>query len=371
MDDRYITLAIHTYDYAIGMVKALKDNGIAARLEDVDLQSHAVAAGVRVRIPISDLALALRIVENSALLASDVSAMKTEGIGDKVLIPVDFSDYSRVACRTGFAFANMLGTDAVLLHVYASPYFDGNLGGESDGFPIEISDSQMRKDLADAAHLKMRRVNHMLRSGIIAGKLPAVKFATEVMEGVPEDVILDYTRRNTPMLIVMATRGADKKASDMIGSVTAEVVDSCRIPILTIPENFSFTSLEDLSDVAFFCNVDQQDFLAMDVLIRIMDSCRLRVHLVPVSDNAGSKLASRMETLENYFREHYPTHRFMRKIMSKDSFRSEFEDYISTAGIKMLVVPNKKKNVFSRLFSPGIAHRIVFERDIPMLALPV
>jgi nucleotide-binding universal stress UspA family protein len=37
----------------------------------------------------------------------------------------------------------------------------------------------------------------------------------------------------------------------------------------------------------------------------------------------------------------------------------------------LIVVPNKKKNLLSRVFNPGLAHRLLFHADIPMLVIPV
>lgn len=370
MDNVYITLAIHTYEYAIGLRRILEINGIKARLENVDLSGNSVSSGVRVRIPAEDLPLALKIVEKSAEFSQAIASMKLEGLGDKVLIPVDFSDYSNLACAVGFAFANMLGVEATIIHVYASPYFDGNLSN-TDSFTLEIADAKVRKDLEDGAKVEMTRFAAKLRKEIINGNLPPVKFSTVTVEGVPEDAILQYARTKPPVMIVMATRGAHKKASQMVGSVAAEVIDSCRLPVFTVPENFRFSGMEDVKNIAFFCNVDQQDLLAIDVFLRLMDSVRLNVHLIPVSESAGSKLSGRMAALSDYCREHYPNQIFATDILPKNDFRVKFEEFIKDKGITLLVVPNKKKNAFSRLFNPGMAHRIIFERDIPMLALPV
>lgn len=370
MDDLYITLAIHTYDYAVGLRRILIENGIEVSLENVDLQNNTVSSGVRVRIKESDLPLALKIVENNMTYAPAEATMKLEGLEDKVLIPVDFSENSDLACKAGFAFASHLGVEVVLLHVYSSPYFDGNLSN-TDSFTIEITDAKVRRDLEKSANVEMQRLANRVRRAIVAGGLPHVKFTTEVHEGVPEDVILQYVRNKPPMIVVMATRGAHKKASDMIGSVAAEVIDSCRLPVFTVPDNYTFGSFDDLSDVIYFCNISQQDLLAIDVFMRLMSGSNLNVHLIPVTDSAGSKLEGRLAALENYCKEHYPEHHFDSKIIAKNSFRSDIEKYINETDIRMLVVPNKKKNVFSRLFNPGIAHRIIFERDIPMMALPV
>lgn len=370
MEERYITLAIHTYDYAVGLHKALEENGIAARLENVDLEGNSLSSGVRVRIPLSSLPFALKIVESSLSLSANLNALHREGLGNKVLVPIDFSDHSYMACHTGFAFAYSLGVEVTLLNVYSSPYFDGNVGN-SDNFNIDVADNKARKDHADAAHVEMLRFVRRIRKDIIDGLLPAVKFSTETMEGVPEDAILDYARNHPPVLIVMATRGANKKATDTVGSVTAEVIDSCRFPIFTVPENSDFSSFASLNSAVFFCNVNQQDLLAIDTFLRLMDNSVLNIHLIPVSERAGDKLVARMSSLQQYCAKHYPKHHFVYDVIEKVKFRQEFERYIREKSINVLVVPNKKQNAFSRLFNPSIAHKVVFERDIPMLVLPV
>ena len=35
------------------------------------------------------------------------------------------------------------------------------------------------------------------------------------------------------------------------------------------------------------------------------------------------------------------------------------------------IIPNKKKNIFARLFNPSVAHKILFLTDTPMLVVPV
>lgn len=48
------------------------------------------------------------------------------------------------------------------------------------------------------------------------------------------------------------------------------------------------------------------------------------------------------------------------------------EDYARIAKsrhIDFIAVPNKKKNALARMFNPGIAHRLLFHSDMPMLVI--
>lgn len=366
MAAKFITLAIHTYDYAVGLRRILKEHGVDSQLENVDMNDPKMASGVRVRIDENNLPLALKLVESQV----ENSFLFSQKENSKVLVPIDFSPLSLEAARIGFYLAELLSAEIVLMHVYATPYFDDSLS-RSESFVVGSADAEVRKTLKADARNYMRKVEKTLRDEIVNGILPAVRFSTSCVEGLPEEAILDYARTKSPLLIVMGTRGADKKASDMMGSVTAEVVDSCRVPVFTVPENFKFSCQTHLDKVVFFCNLDHQDLLAMDTFLRLSTDKQLSVTLIPVNDTSDSRLRSRMEELREYLIAHYPMHKFFNHIVDARNLRTGFEEFIASDQVTMIVVPNKKKNIFSRLFNPGIAHKIIFEKDLPMLVLPV
>ena len=66
-----------------------------------------------------------------------------------------------------------------------------------------------------------------------------------------------------------------------------------------------------------------------------------------------------------------PTSRFKTFVPDLKDFRNEIDVAIPKKGVDLLIVPNKKTNVFSRIFLPTIAHKSLFERDMPMLVIPV
>ena len=55
---------------------------------------------------------------------------------------------------------------------------------------------------------------------------------------------IEYAKGIKPQLIIMGTRGTEKKEKELIGSVTGEVLDGCRFPVLAIPETANITNLE-------------------------------------------------------------------------------------------------------------------------------
>ena len=109
MEDKLVTLAILTYAKAQILKNVLENEGIEAYIHNVNLIQPVISSGVRLRIKESDLPHALQIIESSAWLSEDIikgkeSSSERNKEKRKVLIPIDFSNYSLKACQFGFSF---------------------------------------------------------------------------------------------------------------------------------------------------------------------------------------------------------------------------------------------------------------------------
>lgn len=108
MEDKLVTLAILTYTKAQILKNVLENEGIETYIHNVNQIQPVVSSGVRLRIKESDLPRALKITESSTWLSESIvgeKEPKTENKSNKILIPVDFSNYSMKACEFAFNLA--------------------------------------------------------------------------------------------------------------------------------------------------------------------------------------------------------------------------------------------------------------------------
>lgn len=335
-----------------------------------------VSAGVRVRISEDDLPLALRIIENTDIFTS-VNIDKQER-SHYILLPVDCSICSVKAAKAAFCIAKRHNADILLLHTYLDPYGTSAMQ-LSDALTFDIAvDNEARRQVEHTAHEQMARFAAQLRDMIRDGEMPAVKFDTKVIEGVPEDVIVEYARINPPYLTVMGTRGAARKADELIGSVTAEVIDKCRASVLTIPEPFTsdinYTDRFTPHNVLFFCNMEQEDMLALDTMARIFPEGGADVTIVHVPGKRrvfARSVDERKKAMLEYCRKTFAGFTFSCDELRIDHNLNNLSEIAQNHKIDLIVVPNKRKNVFSRLINQGIPNRILFNADIPMLVIRV
>ncbi|MDE6535188.1 MAG: universal stress protein [Muribaculaceae bacterium] len=373
-DGRLITVAIHTYDKAVALKALLENEGVEAVLQNVNLSDPVISSGVRVRIHEDDLPLALRIIENPEIFAiAPVSAASVVDYGEQILLlPVDFSERSFHSARVAFSIAAQHGWRVVFLHAYLVPRSSSSLSlANSLNFDVnQPGESQASIEIAKGAHEMMTSLITRVKSSIKRGEMPGVKFSSVLVEGVPEECIAQYIKENRSVrLIIMGTRAASRKAHDLAGSITAEVLDSCRVQALTVPEGDSwFNSLDDVKHVTLLSTLEQEDFLALDALNRLMPKGKhldVKVICLPSNKYMRATAKAARSALGEYCNAHFPNYSFTLENAGSelDSLEQDHPD--------LIIVPNRKKIMLLRLFSPGLAHRILFHTDIPMMVIPV
>ncbi len=373
-DDRLITLAIHTYDRAQNLKSILEKEGVPVTLQNVNLQTPVVSSGVRVRIHEADLPLALRIIENLEIFTCDAS-VASDKVSPTVLVPVDFSTHSIIACDYAFHIAAAHNASILILHTYIDPMMMGANMQLSDSLTFDTTaedEALIDREINAETKVMMDRFVKSLREKIKKGEIPAVKFRTEVREGVPEDVIGEMARECHPMLIVMGTRGAGKKERELVGSVTAEVLDTCRYPVFTVPEVVKLENLNSITSVLLLCSLDQEDILALDALYRLYPMSNFAVTLLGLPSKKHPADNHKAEdSLLAYCRRHYEGYTFTADAVSGHRIAEEYQRLYHSVRPNLIVVPNRKKNIFARLFNPGLAHKLLFLSDIPMMVIPV
>lgn len=151
----------------------------------------------------------------------------------RVLVPIDFSETSKVALRHGINLARAFNARLTLLHVPEHP----GTAAEAE-YPIGLFET-----MQNAAH---DRLGTLLTPDEIKELTPE-----RVMRlGVPADEIVRFAAEHHADLIVMGTHSREGVARIMVGSVTEKVVRRAPCPVLTVHHPDHEFIMPDRSDVA-------------------------------------------------------------------------------------------------------------------------
>lgn len=366
MEDKLITLAIHTFEKAQILKTLLETEGIEAYIHNVNQIQPVVSAGVRIRIKESDLPHALRIIEDSKWLDESDDVEKKES--KQILIPVDFSDYSIKACELGINYAYKTGGDVMILHAYFSPYFPSAIPvGDTLTYQLNESDSiqqvikRVQKDMDNlCAHITRK---------MKSGELPKVKFDYLLREGLPEEEILKYSKERSPKLIVMGTRGKNQKEADLIGSVTGEIIEANKTPVLAVPENVTFHTLSEVKNIAFATSFNQRDLVVFDKFMELIKTYDVNIHLFNISTSRDEWNEIRLSGISDYFKKHYPDANITHTVLDDGDLLLAVEKFVRDKEIDVIGLSTHRRNILARLFNPSIARKMLFHTDTALLVI--
>jgi len=366
MEDKLVTLAIRTIKRAQMIKTVLEENGIETVIHNLNLEHPELAVGVRVRIKESDLPRALKIVEEmeSAWELEPASGNTTQ----QVLIPIDFSDQVPRVTDFGFQFADNLAAEVVFLYVYFSPAF--TISSNNDMSTYSISDSELVKKILSSANTEIGNMTRLIHARIAKGELPNIPFSFEMKEGVPEDQILDYCKKNKPVLVVMGTHGR-KLTNELIGSVTAEVMESCVSPVFAVPILMTMQSPNDIKRVAFLTNFDQKDLIAIDRAISLFGNESVEMYFIHATDKNVAWSEVILSGIKSYFSTHYPQIVCNYDLLDTTDTPEFLNNYMANHHINVLAFNSRRRNLFARLFNPGLAYKMVLHSDTPLFVTHV
>ncbi|MBP7210145.1 MAG: universal stress protein, partial [Paludibacteraceae bacterium] len=263
-----------------------------------------------------------------------------------ILVPFDYSDYSIKAGLLAFDLANKFNIEIIFLHAYQDE--ESNVSEAANN----------AKDFYDKE--------------IKAGRLPDAAYSFILRKGVPEDEIKRFIRRDEPLVIIMGTRGKDRKINDLIGSVTAEVMDISEAPVFAVPESVELKSFNEIKNIGYATSLSDPDLKAFESMMEFMKPYNFTIMFVHIleSGEVASLYKGKIDYLQNYISDKYPNiNTAFKLIPAEKSLAVELNDYYVANKIDVLAVKSNHRNIFSRIFVASLAKKLVFQAKTPLIVL--
>ncbi|NPA35281.1 MAG: universal stress protein [Chlorobi bacterium] len=367
MESKIITLVVLSYEKAQILKHLLEKEGVECFLEHQNLIQGAVATGVNVNIKEEDFGKALPILES--LLHESLekrAAGKENSPSGKILLPVDFSDYSKKAADFALELAQKVDAEITVFHTFYDPMI--NSLPFPDTFMYNVETEELVVEMQEKAEEGMEEFKKYIegKNEKLGDKKLIIKY--ELTKGIAEEEILAYSKIYNPWLIIMGTRGKDRKNIDLIGSVTAEVIDMSKHPVLVIPEDFEYKGLDKIKKVLYTTSFDESDFVALDTLEKFLRPLDVEIICVHVESKKHSKWDEvKMAGLNEYMKKTYNHTNVHCDLIDSDDFLEGIEQYVKQHNIDFISITTKRRSFISRMFNPSIARKMLFHSTTPML----
>ncbi len=258
-----------------------------------------------------------------------------------IIVAFDFSDASYNALSYAAFVANAYNAKLLLLHV--------------SGHEKKLSSSKIEVD--DDKNLK-KEIDGIIRKF-------TVKIKGVVQSGNPIKVINEVAEKNNSSLIVMGMKGKGESHSKF-GSTTTAMIAKTKVPLLVVPKNAMYESLETITLTSDFNNEKLlKDFSILEELIEKFNPF-IQILNVQKKDSKLSpeKIASKMgEGLE------WDKYNHSFNFIAKDDIEEGINKFLKKHKTDLLIMVARKRNFITAIFEPSHTKKMTHQTKIPLLIL--
>jgi len=214
----------------------------------------------------------------------------------RILVPVDFSEYSEEALKVAAQIARKNNSELILLHLLELPHQANALIGSGSSIPeiMFFKNKAIAKleELMDADYLKGINVTE------------AIEFKN-ASEG-----IIDASIKNDANLIVMGSHGTSGFKELLVGSNTEKVVRFSNVPVLVIKKKAEEFKARNFVFASDFSKETRKPFRKMIEFAKIFDSNLFLVMICTPNSFKTTSAAERImrDFIANFDIENYSSH---------------------------------------------------------------
>lgn len=260
----------------------------------------------------------------------------------RVLLPTDFS---KTAHRSLEYINELFGNQELeicLLHTYGNP--DSTTGILIN--VVEILKADTEKMMQE--YLEKCTDNY-----------PNIRFSSLVIQGDLVQQVNSLCHTNNYDYVVTGTNGATGLEEVFIGSNTSSLISRGDFPLIAVPKN---TLLNPPQKITIALDLKPIDQNVIEELKKLQNIAELPLELITVSENS-----SKQEEIIETYNLTFPNAEI--KVIENDNIEQGLNQHLSENRNSLLVIINRKRTFFKRLFHKSISKKLSMHFDIPMLIL--
>lgn len=285
----------------------------------------------------------------------------------KILVPIDFSEYSINACKYAIGIAEKINAEINFLYVYKDPIEKGpkRLTTSWEQHAKYVSEEAINK-----AQNSLLMFSNNLKENIPVERLLKSKIYYSLLKGKYENVIVNKSEKYKPDVIIIGSKGKDEKSRILIGSVTSKLINNTRFPVLTIPKSATYQDLKQIN-IMYATNFNEADNSSLKKLLNIMSPFDKEIHCIHIDIHNDPYKKNKIEKLNQILSKEYSEHKIVCKVFKSSNIIKGFDEFIEKNNIDIISISKTHRSLFYKLFHPSNLEKLVSTEKIPLLIFPV
>ena len=271
-----------------------------------------------------------------------------------ILVPIDFSETSENALNYATSLANYLTANLILLHVDTIPVYNNE---------YELVTYTIKDSIETSLELLKEKALKIKKDKLLIGDITYYAEAGELETSISEFI----TKKSIDLIVMGITGQSTKIGQTLFGSNSIKISRESKIPVFIIPKNCSYKKIEN---IAYACQYDK-DIKEQTGLIQVkniiaMFNANLNVlHVVPNNHLINQ---SEAET-DLYVEQKLENINHKTFILTENNVSKALLDFINTHQIDLIIITQKKRTFFHKIFYPSSTKEVAFNSPIPVLTI--
>jgi len=268
----------------------------------------------------------------------------------KILVPIDFSDNSKIALNTAKRTALRIDASLIVMHAY-QPFIPVATVPES------VTSLSFVKEMESDQKSQLSQVVEMLKNeGMVAEEL--------WVEGTTVDAIVGSAKQINADLIILGRTGKGGFLDKLIGTSATKVAMDAHCPVLIVPPKFQS---KGLSEVVYATQLEYEESDIVDKVITLINSLGGRLTFLKIN----SLMQADLKEDEPYIQEIVQKFGFERDdivIKRSGSVVRGIEEFCDQIKADLLIVSARKREFLEELLGDGsVTKKLILETQVPLL----
>lgn len=272
----------------------------------------------------------------------------------KILVPIDFSEYSENALKAAASLAKKYNSEIIALHLL----------GMSDAY-LSKSDNEENQKILLFMQLAKRRFDEFLDKPY----LKDVKLKDTINEFMRFEDINDVAQKEQADLIVMGSHGATGLKEVFVGSNTEKVVRTSEIPVLVVKKD---RDIYAVNNILYACDFDSKQLEVHKKIKNFADLVNADVKYLYVNTPGSSFLnQSEINQKIDFVFDALGWSRAEQEVIIYNdySIESGVLNYCNENEVDMIAVATSQRRGIAHFLMGSVSEDIVNHADLPVLTI--
>ncbi len=271
----------------------------------------------------------------------------------KILVPIDFSKYSKDAFHFATEVARNLNLSLKVINIY---------GRASAPF---LNNGQTRdKDKEQELNVQLQQFIQTTPAKKPSQILTKIKIETEVIFN--PDVtnhIAQMTREEEIIMVILGTRGYHNATDNMYGSIASGVTQRSHCPVILIPEG---TKYQGFKKIMYASNYESMDEQKLNQIIDFGNLFRTTMHFVHIDQGDNFKTVENL-IFEKLYEKGDPAFSFNVVNIENKSVQGGLNQYAYDNDIDLIVLVNRHRRFFENIRGRSLTQKMALSTQLPLM----